>query len=389
MDTLRDKACVVGIGETPYSRGKGSGMSQLALQLKAAVAAIEDAGLTPKQIDGIMPFPNLGTAEGFAANLGVENLRFAATLNVGGAAPCASLRTAAMAVASGSAEYVLVPAGWTGSSGSRARETVADEVMSIPGGTIARDFYMPYGLASPPQWYALMARRHMHEFGTTQEQLGCIALAMRKHAQLNENAVMHGKEMTLDDYLGSPVITDPYRLFDCCLETDGAAAMIVTSAERAADLKKQPVYIMGAASGQPYPADDIIGREDIFRTGLTIAAEEAYRMAGVMPADVDFAEIYDCFTFEVLQQIEESGFCARGEGGAFVEDGRIELGGELPVNTHGGLLSEAHVLGMNHIVEAVRQLRGEAGARQVADAEIGVVTGWGDFGDGSIALLRR
>jgi acetyl-CoA acetyltransferase len=389
VDTLRDKACVVGIGETPYSRGKGSGMSQLALQLKAAVAAIEDAGLTPKQIDGIMPFPNLGTAEGFAANLGVENLRFAATLNVGGAAPCASLRTAAMAVASGSAEYVLVPAGWNGYSGSRARETVADEVMSIPGGTIARDFYMPYGLASPPQWYALMARRHMHEFGTTQEQLGCIALAMRKHAQLNENAVMHGKEMTLDDYLGSPVITDPYRLFDCCLETDGAAAMIVTSAERAADLKKQPVYIMGAASGQPYPADDIIGREDIFRTGLTIAAEEAYRMAGVMPADVDFAEIYDCFTFEVLQQIEESGFCARGEGGAFVEDGRIELGGELPVNTHGGLLSEAHVLGMNPTVEAVRQLRGEAGARQVADAEIGVVTGWGDFGDGSIALLRR
>jgi acetyl-CoA acetyltransferase len=389
VDTLRDKACVVGIGETPYTRGKGSGLSQLALQLKASMAAIEDAGLTPKQIDGIMPFPNLGTAEGFAANLGVENLRFAATLNVGGAAPCASLRTAAMAVASGAAEHVLVPAGWNGYSGSRARETVADEVMSIPGGTIARDFYMPYGLASPPQWYALMARRHMHEFGTKQEQLGCIALAMRKHAQLNENAVMHGKQMTLDDYLGSPVITDPYRLFDCCLETDGAAAMVVTSAERAADMKQKPVYIMGAASGQPYPADDIIGREDIFRTGLTIAADEAYKMAGVTPSDVDFAEIYDCFTFEVLQQIEESGFCARGEGGAFVEDGRIELGGELPVNTHGGLLSEAHVLGMNHIVEAVRQLRGEAGERQVADAEIGLVTGWGDFGDGSIALLRR
>jgi acetyl-CoA acetyltransferase len=389
MHSLRDKACVVGIGETPYTRGKGSGLSVLALQLKAAVAAIEDAGLGLKQIDGIIPFPNLGTAEGFAANLGVENLRFAATLSVGGAAPVAALRVAAMAVDSGAADYVLVPAGWNAYSGSRAREMVTDEVAAMPGGAIARDFYIPYGLASPPQWYALMARRHMHEFGTTREQLGCIALAMRKHAQLNDNAVMQGKEMTLDDYMNSPVITDPYRLFDCCLETDGAAAMVVTSAERAADLKHSPVYIMGAASGQPYPADDIIGREDIFRTGLTIAAGEAFEMAGVTHADVDFAEIYDCFTFEVLQQIEESGFCERGEGGAFVEGGRIELGGELPVNTHGGLLSEAHVLGMNHIVEAVRQLRGVAGKRQVEGAEIGLVTGWGDFGDGSIALLRR
>lgn len=389
MTLRRDEACIVGVGNTAYTRGKGSGVSQLALQLQAAMAAVADAGLSIKQIDGIIPFPNLGTAEGFAANLGIEELRFAATLNIGGAAPVASLQLAAMAVTSGACDYVVVPAGWNGYSGSRARETVAEETFAIPGGWIARDFYMPFGLVAPPQWYALMARRHMHEFGTTPEQLACIAMAMRKHAQLNDNAVMKGKEMTLESYLGSPIITDPYRMFDCCIETDGAAAMVVTTAERAADLAHDPTFIMGVAVGQPYPADEIVSRKDIFLTGLTFAAPKAFEMAGVTPADMDFAQIYDCFTFEVLQQLEEVGFCERGEGGGFVEGGRIELGGSLPVNTHGGLLSEAHVLGMNHIVEAVHQLRGDAGARQVADARMGVVTGWGDFGDGSIAVLRR
>jgi len=386
---VKDQACIVGIGETAYVRKPGSGMSQLGLQLQAASRAIEEAGLSGRQIDGIMPFPNLGNAESFAANLGCENLRFASIIHMGGAAPVASLRDAAAAVMAGAASYVLIPGGWNGYSGARVRQTVSQDVSSLPGGAIARDYYLPFGFTAPPQWYSVLARRHMHEFGTRPEQLGCIAVAMRKHAQLNPNAVMHGKPMTLEDYLASPMLADPYRFFDCCIETDGAAAVVVTTPERARDLGKPPIYIMGAAAGQPYPADEITNRRDIFRTGLSLAAPEAFGMAGVSPSDADFAQIYDCFTFEVLQQLEETGFCKRGEGGAFVEDGRIELGGELPVNTHGGLLSEAHVLGINHIVEAVRQLRGEAGERQVAGAEIGVVTGWGDFGDGSIAILRN
>ena len=386
---MKDQACIVGVGETKYSRGTGSGLSLLGLQLQAATRAIADAGLRATQIDGLMPFPGLGTAEEFAANLGIENLRYAATVNMGGAAPVASLQSAAMAVTNGAADAVLIMGGWNAYSGSRTRQAVNADTSALPGRGIARDYYLPFGLTAPPQWYALMARRHMHEFGTTQEQLGAIAVAMRKHAQLNPNAVMCGRPLTLDDYLKSPVISDPYRLFDCCLETDGAAAVVVTSTERARALTHRPVHIMGVACAQPYPADEITNRRDIFTTGLSIAAPNAFAMAGIRPSDVDFAEIYDCFTFEVLQQIEECGFCKRGEGGAFVQGGRIELGGALPVNTHGGLLSEAHVLGINHIVEAVRQLRGDAAQRQVPDAEIGVVTGWGDFGDGSVAILRR
>lgn len=382
-------ACIVGVGETNYCRKPGSGKSQLSLQLEACVKAVKDAGIAPSDVDGIMPFPNLGKAEEFAANLGCQNLRFAATVNMGGASPVASLADAAAAVNSGSANYVLLPAGWNGYSGSRASQTVIDDVNSIPGGAIARDYYLPYGFTAPPQWYAVIARRHMYEFGTSAEQLGAIAVAMREHAQLNPRAVTYGKRITLDDYMDSPMLADPYRLLDCCLETDGAAAVVVTTEERARDLRAKPVHIAGAARGQPYPADEITNRDDIFTTGLSIAAPEAFGAAGVKPSEVDFAMIYDCFTFEVLQQLEEAGFCERGEGGDFIEDVQIGPGGDLPVNTHGGLLAEAHVLGMSHIVEAVRQLRGDAGERQIDDAELGVVTGWGDFGDGSIAVLTN
>jgi acetyl-CoA acetyltransferase len=389
VDAKRARACIVGIGETRYERDRSQRHSTLALQLEASLAAIADAGLTRSDIDGVMPFPNLSSAEELIANLGCEGVRFAATVAMGGASPVASLALAADVLASGRASAILIPAGWAGFSGPRTRELVLDPAR-LPGGEIAADYYFPYGLTAPMQWYALMAQRHMHEFGTKREQLGAVAVAARKHAQLNPNAVMRGRKMTMEDYLASPMLADPYRLFDCCLETDGAAAVVVTTEERARDLAAGAlVRIEAAAAAQPYPADEITNRRDIFRTGLGAAAPEAFGRAGVAPGDLDFAQIYDCFTFELVHQVEELGLCKRGEGGAFVEGGRIELGGALPMNTHGGLLSEAHVLGMNHVVEAVKQLRGDCDERQVQGAELGAVTGWGDFGDGSVAILSR
>lgn len=380
-------ACVVGVGQTEYRRAKAPEGTTLTLELRAAEAAIEDAGLLPREIDGILPFFGLSIAEQLAVPLGIEDLRFQATSHLGGAAPGASIALAAMAVTSGVASHVLIPGGWWGYAGRRVREVVVQDVSAMSGGTHARDYYFPHGLTAPLQWFSMIARLHMDSFGTTPEQLGAVAVACRRHAQRNPGALLRGRPITLGDYLASPPISDPYRLLDCSLEADGGAALVVTTAERARDLRGAAVPILGFGQGQPYPADDIVTREDPFELGVGHATARAFEMAGIGHDDVDFAEIYDCFTFQVIHQLEEMGFCKRGEGGAFVEGGRIELGGALPVNTHGGLLSEAHVLGMNHFVEAVRQLRGDAGERQVPGARVGVVTGFGDFGDGSVVVL--
>jgi acetyl-CoA acetyltransferase len=394
MYSLKDQGCIVGVGESTFSRG--SGKTELGLMLEASIHAINDAGLKPHDIDGIIGPPIGATAEHFAANLGIEDLRYATTVHMGGASPVVSLQSAVLAVACGVATNVLIPCGWNGYSsnpvrggGTRAETGERPMASQNPLANTIGAYYLPYGATVPVQWYAWLATRHMKLYGTPFESMGAIAVAERKHAQLNDKAMMRGRPLSMQDYLAARMVSYPFRLYDCCLETDAACAIVVTSADRAKDLKKPPVYISGVAEGHPYPADDIPARPDPFVIGLTFAAPKAFAMAGVTHKDIDFAEVYDCFTYVVMLQLEAMGFCKRGEVKDFVTGGRIELGGELPINTHGGLHSEAHVWGTNHIVEAARQLRHECGARQVKDAEFGLVTGWGDFGDGGLAILRR
>jgi len=390
LTALRDKTCIVGIGETAYTRGTAK--TALQLSMEATMMAIEDAGIKPSDIDAVV-LPNGAnggaTAGDYCANLGLKDLHYTAGFpEMGGAQIVSALEGAMFALACGGASYALVPHCSLLYTGARARDMTANPNNGLQAAETIRDYYRPFGVGAPPQHYAWMAQRHMHLYGTTQKQLGAVAVAMRKHAQLHPNAIMRGKPMSMDDYMASKWITYPYKLFDCSLETDGAGAFIMTTADRAKDLRRKPVYVTGVASGHPYPPHDIPNRPDILTIGLDFAAPRAYAMAGLKPSDIDFAEIYDCFTGQTILQIESAGFCKKGEGGPFVENGRIELGGELPVNTHGGLLSQAHNTSMNHVIEAVVQLRHDGGERQVKDAEFGVVTGWGGHGHGSIAIMR-
>ena len=382
--TLCDKACVTGIGETAYMRG--STKTAFELQIESSLKAIADAGLTPKDIDGIIPIGIVsGTADDFIDNFGLPDLRFSALVPHGGASPAMALQCAAAAVATGACNHVLIT---FGRNVSAAANKAGARIHGMPQFHFVTEFEYAMGAIAPAQLYAPMARRHMELYGTTVEQFGEVAVACREHALLNENAVMK-KPITLEDHRNSRMIADPFRLLDCSLESDGGAAVVISATERAGDLRHRKVYISGVAAGHPDSPGSITQRPDMTSLGIGKAAPRAFRMAGVTPADIQVAEIYDCFTYAVIRQLEDMGFCAKGEGGPFVQGGRLKLGGALPTNTHGGLLSQAHVWGLNHIVELVRQLRGDAGRAQVKDAELGLVTGYGDMGDGALAIMRR
>jgi acetyl-CoA acetyltransferase len=388
-NSFSGKAAIVGIGETSYSRGTDQSILQMVLA--ASMAAIKDAGLKPSDVDGVIPPPGFVAWDEIAAHLGIPDVRYTACPQMGGASPTAALTTAAMAIAMGVANVVLVPIGWNGYSAVRPRPDARPNRRRFSAAffEVVKNYYAPYGLRSAPWWYSLYLQRYVKEYKVPPEAAGAVAVACRAHAQLNDKALMRGRPLTMEDYLASPFITEPLRKLDCCLETDCAAAVVVTSADRAKDLPHVPVTILGGAEGHPNRPDELINRKDVLDLGLELAAPRAFGMAGVRPEDMDFLQIYDCFTYVVLLELEALGYAERGGAADFVKDGNIQLGGKYPLNTHGGLMSQGHCWGMNHIVEATRQLRHDAGPAQVEGCELGLVTGYGDLGDGSIAILAR
>ena len=385
MYALRDKYCIAGVGQTAYS--KRSGTTVLNLATEACRDAAADAGLALDEIDGLVSFHfNDSTpAIAVATALGLPRAHYAVDVSGGGNAANLIVLMAAAAIEAGLATNVLCYRAMNGRSGFRLG---GGRELSARGIT---QYTAPFGWITYPQAMAMWCRRHMIRYGTRAEQLGAVAVTCRANAALNDRA-MQREPITLADYLDSRFIVEPFRLLDICLESDGACAVLVTSAKRARDLAQRPVHIMGGAyGGGPDQGEDLFDAlrwPDHAHNYSRYIAADLWRSAGVGPSDIDVAEIYDCFTYSVLMQLEGFGFCREGEGGGFVEGGRIARDGALPLNTHGGLLSEAYIHGLNHVVEAVQQLRGAAGARQVPDAEIALTTA-GAMTCGSALVLRR
>ena len=373
---LRGKYAIVGTGTSRL--GKVPGVGAVGLMEEAAVNALSDAGLTIKDIDGLSvrgPDDVYTFHQVVGERLGID-AAFSTTTANGGASQILSVILAVMAIEAGLASTVLCGFSrdaWSRSHASEERRmrsaTRSDEMDS-------QEFGPEYGLFGAPAMHAFGAQRHMYEFGTTREQFGAISLAFREHAQRNPEAQMLGRPLTMEDYLAARMIVEPFCLLDCSLRSDGAGVVIVTSAERARDMKQKPVLIKGFATH-----NNLTGwfmDDNMTRTAAGPSGARAYAMAGLGPDEIDCAQIYDCFTYMVLTQLEDYGFCKKGEGGDFVASGVLALDGALPTNTSGGQLSEAHNEGMLQIVEGARQLQGIYGDdRQVKGAETCLISGHG------------
>lgn len=367
--SLKNKVAIVGVGESDI--GKVPGMSGLGLNTQAMRRALDDAGLKPSDVDGLLTaysftesYTMLGSS--MAEYTGLKP-RMCASMVVGGASPGIMLRHAAQAIAMGLAETVLVCAGENRATGLGREAAIA--VLANVGHP---QFEKPYG-GSIPGFYGMVAKRHMHEYGTTREHLANVAVNTRAHAMLHPNAQMKAP-LTIEQVLASKPIADPLHMLDCCLISDAAGAFVVTSAERAMDLKQKPAYLLGV--GEMHTHEHIMCAPSMTHFGAAQSGRIAYEMAGVTPQDIDVAQLYDCFTIVPIIELEELGFVEPGAGGAFFAQGHARIGGKLPVNTHGGMLSHAHAGaagGLFGIVEAVRQLRGNEGERQVQGAKLALV----------------
>jgi acetyl-CoA acetyltransferase len=372
---LRAKTAIAGLGQTRM--GKNFDHSNaMGFAAEAVNLALADAGLQRSDLDGLLVNPGLTWSNNTMASfslqqaMGLKNMRLTATMNLGGASAAAMIMHAAQSIAAGMANVVAC--------------VFADAPLKPPapekgkGGGAGAAYGFGQGInASYGQFgvnaaYAFVARRHMHLYGTTNDHLGAIAVSERKWANLNPAAQFADAPMTMEDYHSSRWVAEPFHLYDCCLVSNGGLAVIVTSAERAKTLKHPPVYLLGM--GQGHPGGDPM---ETLVSGAPLAKETAFKMAGIDLKDINFCELYDCYTFTVLVTLEDYGFCKKGEGGPFVADGRIAPGGSVPVNTGGGQLSSFYMWGMTPIAEAIVQMRGEAGRRQVPKHEVGLVSGNG------------
>lgn len=369
-DLIKNKTAVVGIGQTTF--GKGLPDSELSLACQAISVALDDAGIEPAEVDGLASY----TLEPYrevdvARNVGLGDITWFSQVGFGGGAGCGVVGQAAMAVATGQCEVAVA---WRARKRSSAasRPWAQASARISDGGMWSR----PFGVLRPVDEIALLTRRYMHEYGATRDHLANIALAFRKHAARNPASTMGHKPMTRDDYMNARWISEPLCLFDNCLETDGGLAVVIVSAERARDLKQPPAYVHSFAQGIPPQHQTMTNyfTDDPLRGPAWTAAKRMWEIADVTPADVKVAQLYDAFSPLIILSLEGYGFCERGEGGPFTDDGGIEWpNGRLPVNTAGGGMSEAYVHGFNLILEGVRQIRGTSTA-QVEGADVSLVT---------------